>query len=218
MTPRLAHVRVFLNLIVRQESTAIPPSDTDEVKILRGLFYVHLYGAFEKCINEAVEQYRLAINGICVHRSHLEMNFYPVALDPWMTGLRDSGKIQKRIELIKAANASEFCSVGNSVFSDQLQNVWARTLVELADAIGASSVYLRDRRDEHYLDEVVDKRNQVAHGRVDALAVGSIGRASDLAVRLDAVMRVLESFVQMLEVHANTLAFIRPSRRADYSI
>lgn len=217
MTQRITHVRLMLNFIRHQESKEVPPTDADEVKVLRGLFYVHLYGAFEKSVNEAVEQYRLAINELKVKRVDLEMNFYPVALDPWLTGLRSSGKILKRVELIKAAVDTDFCLVGTQVFSDQLQNVWAKTLLEVGEAIGATDVYLRNRRDEFYLDEIVGKRNEVAHGRINPFAIGSSGRSPDLEIRFDAVTRILEAFIQMLETHANSLAFIKPSRRADYS-
>jgi hypothetical protein len=210
-------VRVLLSFIVQQESTSVPPHDTDEVRILRGLFHVHLYGTFEKSINEAVEQYRLAINNLNIKRVDLAIEFYPVALDPWLRGLGSSSKLRKRIDLIKAATDVELCEVNSSVFAYQLQNIWAETLVDVAESIGGSDFYLRQQRDEFYLDEVVDKRNGVAHGRSDPLIVGARGRSPDLVIRYDAVLRILESFIQMLETHANSLIYIKESRRGNYS-
>jgi hypothetical protein len=217
VTQRISHVRLLLNFIIQNESVQVPPLDSDEVKILRGLFYVHLYGAFEKSINEAVEQYRLAINILGVKRVDIDVLFYPVALDPWMTSMRTSSKMKKRIDLIKAALDSEQCVVTTSVFSDLLQNVWSHTLVEVSESIGADADFIRQRRDELYLDEVVDTRNQVAHGRVSAITVGSRGRATDLTMRFDAVFRVLEAFIQMLETHATSLRFIKKASRHLYS-
>lgn len=97
-----------------------------------------------------------------------------------------------------------------------LQNTKSKILENIASYIGASENYSRDMRDYHYLDEVVEKRNQVAHGRTTPILVGSSGRAVELEVRIEATNRVLENFFTMLEVNYNSLHFVKPDRKTTY--
>lgn len=217
MHDRFSQVRKNLSIIKDLESKEIPPLDADEVKIFRGLFFVHLYGAFEKSINEAVEQFLMEVDGLNVQFLDFSVGFLPTALDPIFTSLKSSGKWDSRIGFFKKIESADVCRVSNSVFSDQLQNTWFSTLEKIASYIGINDVFLKNINDSHYLNEVVEKRNQVAHGRNSPLNVGSSGRSSDLEARFDALNRILDDYIEVLEEHCNSLHFIKDARRSDYA-
>lgn len=213
---RMHQVRTLLTFIKTQESQSIPPVDSDDVKIIRGLFFVSLYGAFEKTINEVVEQYLRAVGGLKVEFSDLTWSFLPTALDPVLTSFKATGHWEKRVKIFETIQSEVPCTVSDTIFSDQLQNTWYKKLEQIALYIGVRNRFLRNQRDSHYVDEVVDKRNQVAHGRNTPLVIGSLGRALDLEIRFDAIDRVIDDYVAMLESHFNSLDFVREDRRNKY--
>jgi hypothetical protein len=214
---RFQQARTLLSFIKTQESSDVPPIDTDEVKILRGLFFVHLYGSFEKSVNEAVEKYIQKIDELNVAFCDFSSLFLPTALDPVFTSIQMGGKWDKRVDFFKAIESTEKCSIRNTIFSDQLINTWFKNLDRIAICIGARRPFLKNYSDSLYLDEVVEKRNQVAHGRNTPLSVGSSGRSADLESRFVAVRRVFDDYCEMLESHYNCLEFIKASSRADYT-
>jgi hypothetical protein len=216
VSDRMKDVRTLLSFIKTQESDAVPPVDSDTVKILRGLFFVHLYGAFEKSVNEAVEQYLQEISTLKLKVSDFACGFLPIALEPRFASLQSTAKWQSRIDFSNALESEEACVINNAVLASQLQNTWSHTLTAVASYIGVPGVYKPNGRDSHYLDEVVEKRNQVAHGRNPPVLVGSTGRSADLELRFEALNRLLEGFFHMLESHFNDLKFLRQNVRAEY--
>lgn len=213
---RMQQVRTLLTFIKVQESQVMPPVDSDDIKIIRGLFFVNLYGAFEKTINEVVEQYLRAVGGLRVEFSDLMWSFLPTALDPILTSFKDSGRLEKRIKIFETMQSEIPCSISDTIFSDQLQNTWYKKLEKIALCIGVRDRFLRNERDSHYVDEVVDKRNQIAHGRNSPLAIGSLGRSMDLEARFDAISRVIDDYVAMLELHFNSRGFVKEGSREKY--
>jgi hypothetical protein len=213
---RMHQVRTLLSFIKEHESKNTPPIDADDIKIVRGLFYVGLYGAFEKTINEAVEQYIRGVGTLKIQFSELNWGFLPTALDPIFTSLKAGGKWEKRIELFDSLQSEDICSISDTVFSDQLQNTWFEKLQKIANCIGVRDNFLRNGRDAIYVDEVVDKRNQVAHGRNTPLAIGSLGRSTELGVRFDAISRVIDDYLNMLENNYNSLDFVKSEYRQKY--
>jgi hypothetical protein len=216
VSERMKDVRTLLSFIKSQESETLPPVDSDTVKILRGLFFVHLYGAFEKSVNEAVEQYLQQISTLKLKISDFACGFLPIALDPRFASLQSTAKWQSRVDFSQALESTDACVINNAVLANQLQNTWAHTLSVVATYIGASQSYKPDGRDSHYLDEVVEKRNQVAHGRVPPVLVGSTGRSSELELRFAALNRLLEGFFQMLESHFNNFEFLKRDIQPNY--
>lgn len=213
---RIQQVRSFLTFIKSQESSTIPPSDEDIVKTMRGLFFVHLYAAFEKSINDAVEEYLLHVNSLRVKYRDFVHSFLPTALDPKFTSLQAGDRWQSRVEFSRLLDSNDVCSISSSVFAMHLQNTKAKSIDEIVRNIGCESIYERNDSDMHYLDEVADKRNQVAHGRNTPVAIGSSGRSNDLEIRIEALSRILDGFITMLEKSLNLRDFIQQDRRDDY--
>lgn len=218
MDSRFQEVRTLVSFIKTQESVMTPPVDSDLVKILRGLFFPHLYGAFEKSINEAVEIFLQAVQGLAVPYCHFAPSFLPTALDPNFQSIYDSvGKrLAKRIDFVRKMESSDRCVINNAAFSRELQNAWPETLAEVARSIGIILPLKSTSTDLLYLYETVDKRNAVAHGRISPLVVGSSGRTSDLENLLTSVVRVANDFIEMLESHFNQREFVGNPHKATY--
>lgn len=87
---RFFEVRGFLSHIKTIESQETPPTDEDYVKIMRGLFYVHLYGAFEKSINLATSAFINALTTLGIKLCDATHNFLPMALDSKFKSLENT--------------------------------------------------------------------------------------------------------------------------------
>lgn len=216
---RFRGVRTLLSFIKSGESTEMPPVDSDEVKILRGLFYAHLYGAFEWSVNDAVQKYLRGLSLLKIESAHTAFRFWPAALDGKFKALQTTygtGNWRKRVAFIDAIESLDECAINDALFSEHLQNAWPDTVELVLRYLGLTPPNWNSA-DVLYLREVVDKRNQVSHGRTDPIRVGSGGRSDDLEYRLLAVKAILDSFVLALESQFPTFTYIKPEFHEIYS-
>lgn len=218
-TNRLTEVRQLLETIKALESPALPPVDSTEVLILRGLFYVHLYATLEHSVNEVVQRLLHAITGIKIKIAHFEPVFLNVTLDPEFSSLSQSGeknRWSKRIAFLRRQYSVDEAILSESVFSHYLQNIWKENLVQIFECFLINEPIVPDPALSPYIDEIVNKRNAVAHGRESPVRVGAGTRSSDLHIRLDAVSRIITHLIECFEKHLTELNFIRLDQRAQY--
>ncbi|MCA7992759.1 hypothetical protein LGM63_19085 [Burkholderia cepacia] len=216
---RFKEVRSLLSHIKASESTAIPPMDSDDVKILRGLFYVHLYGALEKSLNDIIEIFLQSVSALQLKYWDLSLRFLPTAMNPHFKSLSDSQsqkKWRKRVELVNAIDNGDACRIESSVFSVHLQSSETETLSDITTYLGITSDAIKTSADRYYVDEVANKRHQVAHGRASPATVGAKGRSNDLEIRLDAIRRTVDLFSDLLENHYDALEFLNAPAQARF--
>ncbi|MBU9229665.1 hypothetical protein KTD22_23880 [Burkholderia multivorans] len=217
---RFMEVRNLLSFIKSQESTDTPPIDAEHVKIMRGLFYVHLYGAFEKSINEAVSSFLRAVADLQLQTLHVAPSFLPLALDGRFKSLHSTpgeSNWKKRVLFVGAMLADNPCSINDAIFSDQLQNVWPATLRDISSYMGIDEPVF-DSTHVLAMNEVVEKRNQVAHGRISPLKVGANIRANNLEDRFNSIESVLSEFILHLENSFDSLCYIKQEFRGQYQV
>src|SRR5690606_14104426 len=78
---------VFINLAFIEANEGLGETSV-EVKILRGLFYVHLYSALEKAVNETIEQTILLVKEDGVKNKHYENAFNVISLNSKMQSFK----------------------------------------------------------------------------------------------------------------------------------
>lgn len=214
---RFLEVRTLLSSIKSQESTETPPVDSDDVKIIRGLFYVHLYGAFEKSVNEIVMFALREIDSLAIKNFHAAADFLPVTLANIFQSLQaptTDSKWKKRVEFVKAMQSSAACKISDSVFGDQLQNVSPDRLQEIITYLCLPSPF--SDNDLLPIGEIVEKRNQVAHGRTSPLRVGSSVKSAELESRLTATISIVDRLIECIENGLESLNFISPLYLSEY--
>ncbi len=215
---RLLEVRTLLSFIKSQESTATPPVDSDDVKIIRGLFYVHLYGAFEKSVNEIVMYALREIDTLGIKHFHAATDFLPVALSTIFQSLQaptTDSKWKKRLEFAKTMQSASICKISDSVFGDQLQNVSPDRLQEIITYLCFPTPF--SENDLLPIGEIVEKRNQVAHGRTSPLRVGSSVKSNELESRLVTTISVIDQLITCIENGLDSLSFVSPSFVSEYN-
>ncbi len=195
---RFGEVLINLAFIEKNESDGEP---SVEVKILRGLFYVHLYSALEKAINETIEQTILLVKQDSVKNIHYHAAFNLISLNSRKQAFKQcSGKnyFIKSAEVFEGLRSDEIYDLSDTVFSDSLQNIWYKTIQETLRSFGLEPINI-DPRVRLTIDEVVDKRNAVAHGRETPIYVGERHRSDILRKKTQEIQLVVEQFVSVFE-------------------
>jgi hypothetical protein len=212
---RFGEVFVHLAFIEGQESH---DESSKEVKILRGLFYVHLYSALEKVINETVEQVILIVKSENIKNKHYENSFNVISLNSKMQGFKTCSSknyFSKSAEVFESLDSNDNFDLNNTLFSENLQNVWSKTIHEIIRCFGAPPIVIEPRI-KLTIDEVVDKRNAVAHGRETPIAVGERHRSNILRSKTQEIQQVVEQFISAFELFVQNKSYINPIYLHEY--
>lgn len=217
---RFREARTFLSHIKVCESTSVPPIDTEEVKILRGMFYVNLYGILEQSISIVIEEFLVAVAALKAKNFEFSVLFLPTALNAQFKSIADAQterKWQKRVDFVNSIFNGEESKIESLLFSPHLQSCSNTTMSSILSYIGMSSAAISSNPDRHYIDEIVNKRHAVAHGRTSPATVGANGRSSDLDIRFDAVQRTVELFISQIETYYNSYGFINDAAKPRFA-
>lgn len=211
ITTRFREVQEVLAFIKRNESSD-GRSDDVGVVLTRGLFYVHLYSAFEYSINRIVQSSVAVINAESVPHIQIPDSLGVLTLNRSFNSLREAGtgkEWRRRLELFDNRRAQTPAKIDDGTV--ELQNVWLETIVEVFAIFGVSASPMYDVAKSGYIREVVDTRNKISHGRESPLTIGQKKRADELALVYNAIeaetFYVLDCFVEYL----NDKAFIVPA-------
>lgn len=208
---RLAEVQQLLNHIVSLEPVDVTTPHPPEVKILRGFFYVHLYAALEKSINKVVQ---LTLRLIASHNTpakDYKLSFGSVAARGRLQafkGCRYKAYNDNASSIFSSLESNEIMNIDEFQFSDVLMNVWTNSILEVFNSFGISS-FVVEPRVRTTIDELVENRNKVAHGRESALVVGERHRSKILRDKFSIVTSLIDSVIAHLEAFYNTRAFLR---------
>lgn len=217
---RLSEVFHLIGLI--QSLEAVPPlSDSNEVKVLRGLFWVHLYAALEYSISNGVQRFLQEVGKLNAPPLHFVPSFFSVVLEPNFSALRNVGEDKrwtKRMEFINAQGSGTPSKINADIFGLYLQNVWVEKMETIFSCLEIVQPIVPDLSYKTYIDELVLQRNGIAHGRVSALDAGSYRRSAELLIRYNAINLTCSHFFDCLDQHNIKRGVIHPSYRAAYPL
>lgn len=219
---RFSEVRKLFAHIQNLDSKAATDQDSvsaESATILRGLIFVHLYGAFEYAVTLSVQVLLQEITKVAVPYCEFEHLFHAIALDSDFKSVSDSGwkgKWPKRRSLLQRQVSAEVCTLNDTVFHNQLQNIWYETLSDLFEYLCISVKPVPEDRMRGYIDEVVDHRNGIAHGRLSAQEVGRGKTVEDIEKRLRAIIEVVDHILNCFDDLLANREFVETSRRPNY--
>jgi MAE_28990/MAE_18760-like HEPN len=211
---RLSEVQRVLTLVKKLEDIALnekDPASAEHAAILRGLFFVHLYGALEYSITLSVQVLLQEMTKVAVPFCRFEHLLHAVALDDDFRSLADPGlklRWPRRRELLTKQTSTEPCSLNDTVFHDQLQNIWYETLSSVFQYLCIPQSAVPEERMRGYLDEIAENRNAIAHGRQSAQGVGRRVTSSELEDRLDAVKKIVDHVLATFDQYLDARQFV----------
>ncbi|WP_374480476.1 MAE_28990/MAE_18760 family HEPN-like nuclease [Zoogloea sp.] len=216
-TERFNEVLVYLNHITTLEPPAGQPVP-QEVKIMRGLFYVQLYGALEKATNDSLQNLLSKIGGLQPKNCHVTLPFNVISMSKQWKSLKDSGyknALCRVREFFLAVEENKFHGIDESLFADIVQNIWAKTIDDIILALGITGFAL-SVSDRALVDELVEKRNAIAHGRESPSSIGERDRCEDLRRRLNQVQTLVTNLIDRFENYFNAREFVYAAHQAHY--
>lgn len=215
---RFTEVQVYLNYITSVEPLAPDLFVPIEVKIMRGLFYVHLYAAIEKSVNELVQITIMLINSKRVQNNHYTLVFNTISKMDKIKAINDCGSqntLNKSIELFNHIGSRNISDINETIFSNKLQNIWIRNVEEIILVFGINNLHI-EPRERATIDEVVDKRNAVAHGRESATYVGERHRVEVLRDKLDISQNFIAKLIDAFEYFYENKNYLKPAVKKKY--
>lgn len=192
----LREVQFFLDKVRPQENSI----DKDiENKILKGTFFVLLYGTIEHIITSAVSITLQELSNRHIAITDLKPVLWSFFFDPQCTTMEQGGskKWTNRYELFSKISDnpspdihsfSLFPASNGNIKIKQIQNVWK--------AFGIMSPILQNNRLIGRLDTVASNRMQIAHGDY---TVSNIGRNYTLT-ELDAIYQDISTYLSYIIV------------------
>lgn len=215
----LQEAQELLSVIKEGESTDPKISDPNILNILRGLFYVSLYASFECAIRKGLSIYILYITEKQIAMRHLGRYFHSISLDGVFKKLKDKERdvLETRIEFLKKQLSAEECSVDNDIFDLYLQNINSNRLKNIFNCLCINEPITPRIEFEGYINELVNKRNLVSHGRELISEVGRSKKHDDLFTIFNSIKNTIEYFFDLLEKNYNDLSFIDSSCKEFYA-
>lgn len=157
----------------------------DLASAAKGLAFVQLYAVYEFTVRSIV---RAAIDSINAH-GHKMKDIAPsltsLYLDPELMALRDRGLTrvwEQRLRLFDRAFSADVVNLSNDTSPPTDGSHYRHShLLMIFKVFGITRLPVRRRRHLYRIDEVVDNRNKVAHGKETAEDIGRRYTRADIA-------------------------------------
>lgn len=215
---RFLENQIFLNYITSLEPRIITDPVPIEVNMMKGLFYVHLYSSLEKSINELIENTLIHISSKSVQYNHFAIPFNSISLVDKLKSFKDCGHsnfFNKAFEIFNEISSSDICTLNESIFANNLQNVWTKTIEEICHSFGIKTFVITPRI-KATIDEIVEKRNAVAHGRESAKIAGERFRTDILRNKMEIIVDFCNYLIDLFETYYSKKDYLKPTAKRYY--
>ncbi|MDM8530748.1 MAE_28990/MAE_18760 family HEPN-like nuclease [Anaerolineales bacterium HSG25] len=210
-TIRLREVHSLLQVIRSLESET-PLISSKDTKITKGLFFVHLYGAYEYTVTETIQKVLQIISDGSYSVSSYKPSLLSVVLDAECKAICSVGpdkKWLKRRALFEKAATDGIVSIDTVILPTGTGNLKQRQLEELWSMLGVESPALPRPPLIGRLEELVENRNAISHGRESPVTIGGRFTSSDLESRYNDVNELCSYLIQQLEIYLRDKQFLR---------
>ncbi len=220
VTTRLFEVRRLLAHI--QALEGILPSDpavADIVGILRGLFFVDLYGAFEYAVEQSVQTFLQHLSAAGIPYREFEQLLFAITLHQEFESaatVAHRKKWSQRRSLLTKQISGDTCQVNDLMFHYYLQSISYSTIRDIFEWLCIPKSAVPDTRIIGYIDEISGARMEIAHGRKSAQDVGRRWSSSDLEKRLEAIGEESNYIIASFDEFVIQKGFVAAAHRVKY--
>lgn len=179
----------------------------------KGWAFVHLYAVYEYTVRTALQ---VAIDAIISHErpfSDLKPSVLALFLDPAFTSVQQCKNTrlwEQRIAMLEKALSSTAATVGNGVMPMNGTHYRYEQLQLIFKVLGIKRRPIRKWKHRARIDELVEKRNAISHGRDTAENVGRQLTRKDIDHRMRQIKSVCLHLIAVLEEHtADPVRFCR---------
>jgi hypothetical protein len=180
------------------------------LRTLKGLLFVHIFAVYEYAITNSFAAVVRQFNTHSLRYVDVKRPVLALALDSEfksIANLSDRRSWPTKIDLLSRANCGDTVTIPDTLFPRDETHYRPAQLKVICITLGLpSGALIPDPRLIGWINEVVENRNRVAHGRETAEAVGGRYSSADLDVRRMHMDQICNHIVAVLEAHANVAA------------
>ncbi len=181
------------------------PGQTNEAATCKGLVFVTLYGIYEFAVRSSVRAALDALGQDQICATDLRSEILALVLDPIWTSAGTAGRArtwEKRIELVSAARETSgalafrdtlFPNDGSHFRTNQLRTIWR--VFSIAEPIVSEPRHLGR------INELVENRNAIAHGRSTPGEIGRRYSTQDLEKRISDTDSITRYILDTIRQH-----------------
>lgn len=181
-------------------------------RTLKGLAFVQMYAVYEYCITNAVQCAVRVVNSYSFPFRDLRHELLALTLDAnyrSIAAVTSEKSWPGRIELVRRARSTEPASAPETLFPAdgshfrdiQLRTIWA--------IFGVQCAHVPDNRLIGRIEELVEVRNAIAHGRERAESVGGRFSLTDIKTRHADTVEICRHLINSLEAHVGDAVRLR---------
>lgn len=184
---RVQEAQALINVIKRNE---VSMSHEEETKVLKGLFFVEVYGAIEKCIHDCVTIGISFLNGLTLKVSDIRPELWALAFDPDCTRIEQNSGSKKwtnRNKLfVQLYGSNMINSIDPELFPTSIGNIKMEQIAGVWKTFGIKEPINPDltKGYDQTLSNIADGRMKIAHGRETSAQVGATITSAELQKKL----------------------------------
>lgn len=211
----------FINKIKEMEDDSLRDGVQhvrDYLNSLKGLVPVYLYGIIERTLTVCFSELFAIIKSYNLAYNQISCELYPFLFTDKLTAFKmistsKSKNLEKVSQVFQKINDDEEISdLSLHYINENITNCRSHVLIDIYNLLGIDLQI--DMRDRVTLDEIVERRNAVAHGREKPTVV-YVKSATDIIERHSLVVRVLDTCIDTLECYLRNKMYMKESYRIE---
>ena len=206
-----ARTEISARLLVNRQVLALvrtfERSKSLEAAACKGLAFVHLYGIYEYAVHSAVQALLAAIRADNLCPRDLHHNSLTLVLNPAFSSASSAGRSRawkQRLELVASLESIiPLQSLDDTLFPSDGSNYRVAQLETIWSVFGITVPVVPEPRLVGRIEELVENRNAIAHGRRTPEEVGGRYSTAEIEKTADDIEKIGSYFVTELERHYN---------------
>jgi hypothetical protein len=197
ISDRILGANTFWNESI-QSTGSIPRSSP----FSKGIIFVHLYAIYEYAVvnsfKSAISAIKLAADGCC----DLKREPLAILLHPEWSSIIQSGRNstwEKRISVLKKIGSTDIPTLDDTVFPTDGSHFRQGQLITIWKILDISTPIIPENRLLGRIDELVENRNAIAHGRKKPEEIGRIFAENEIKDRIVDTERISLHVVDTLD-------------------
>jgi len=199
---RIFHTEIFL----KDVCTSSVPTVT---KTAKGLVFVQLYSVYEFTVTQCFSAAIRTVSTYSIPAINIRPEVLSVALDSQWDSLRDTSKRRswdKRIRLLQYTRDNIPVSIPDDIFPFDDSHFRTKQLETIWSVLGILLPTLPKPIHIGRIQEVVEHRNAIAHGRETADKIGSRFTQNELRIRISDMQNICLYILDTIEAHCADMA------------
>ena len=193
----------FLRILSR-----LGPAEAREAATCRGLLFVHLYGIYEYAVRASVQGALDFIQNESLSCADIRRSALALVLHQEWTSTCESGPSRRwsgRNQLIdKMLSKSPLGALDNTLFPTDGSHFRCRQLWTIWGVFGITLPIVPQPQLQGRIDELVENRNAIAHGRRTAHDVGRAHSDADMVARVRDTDEISSYVIDTMDSHCTS--------------